>query len=88
MINIERHTIQLGTGDVDISILTSPNGNPVLAFSEMSVSPTPSNSIFMGFTDEQSIDDFISVLRAVKKKYYAKPELSHTQQFRIYSEET
>ena len=87
MINITRHTLQLGTGDVDINILSSPSGNPVLAFSEPMSSPTPGNSIFLGFTDDKSIDDFISILKAVKKKYYPSPELSHTQQFRIYTEE-
>ena len=87
MINITRHTVQLGTGDVDINILSSPSGNPVLAFSESMSSPTPDNSIFLGFTDDKSIDDFISILKAVKKKYYPSPELSHTQQFRIYTEE-
>ncbi len=87
MINITRHTVQLGTGDVDINILSSPSGNPVLAFSEPMSSPTSGNSIFLGFTDDKSIDDFISILKAVKKKYYPSPELSHTQQFRIYTEE-
>lgn len=87
MINITRHTVQLGTGDVDINILSSPSGNPVLAFSEPMSSPTSGNSIFLGFADDKSIDDFISILKAVKKKYYPSPELSHTQQFRIYTEE-
>ena len=87
MINITKHTVQLGTGDVDINILSSPSGNPVLAFSEPMSSPTSGNSIFLGFTDDKSIDDFISILKAVKKKYYPSPELSHTQQFRIYTEE-
>ena len=87
MINISRHTVQLGTGDVDIIILSSPSGNPVLAFSEPMSSPTSGNSIFLGFTDDKSIDDFISILKAMKKKYYPSPELSHTQQFRIYTEE-
>ena len=87
MIKLTRHTVQLGTGDVDINILSSPSGNPVLAFSEPMSSPTPGNSIFLGFTDDKSIDDFISILKAVKKKYYPSPELSHTQQFRIYTEE-
>ena len=87
MINISRHTVQLGTGDVDINILSSPSGNPVLAFSEPMSSPTPGNSIFLGFTDDKSIDDFISILKAVKKKYYPSPELSHTPQVRIYTEE-
>ena len=49
--------------------------------------PTPGNSIFLGFTDAESIDNFISILKAVKKKYYPSPEFSHTQQFRIYTEE-
>ena len=87
MINISRHTVQLGSGDVDINILSTPSGNPVLAFSEPMTSPTSGNSIFLGFTDDKSIDDFISILKAVKKKYYPSPELSHTQQFRIYTEE-
>ena len=87
MINISRHTVQLGTGDVDINILSSPSGNPVLAFSEPMSSPTSGNSIFLGFTDDKSSDDFISILKAVKKKYYPSPELSHTQQFRLYTEE-
>ena len=87
MINISKHTVQLGAGDVDINVLSSPGGNPILAFSEPLTSPTPVNSIFLGFTDGKSIDDFISVLKAVKKKYYPSPELSHTQQFRIYADE-
>ena len=87
MINISKHIVQLGSGDVDVNIISSPNGSPVLAFSEVSVNPTLTNSIFLGFSDEQSIDDFISILRVVKKKYYPKPDLSNTQQFRIYAEE-
>ena len=86
MINITRHTVQLGTGDVDINILSSPSGNPVLAFSEPMSSPTPGNSIFLGFTDAESMENFISILKAVKKKYYPSPEFSHTQRFSIYSE--
>ena len=33
MINFDKHTIRLGTGDVDINVLESPSGLPVLAFS-------------------------------------------------------
>ena len=87
MINISKHTVQLGAGDVDINVLSSPGGNPILAFSDPLTNPTPANSIFLGFTDGKSIDDFISVLKAVKRKYYPSPELSNTQQFRIYAEE-
>ena len=32
MINFDKHTIRLGTGDVDINVLESPSGLPVLAF--------------------------------------------------------
>ena len=87
MINISKHTVQLGSGDVDINVLSSPGGNPILVFTGPMENPTPDNSIFLGFSDGKSIDDFISVLKAVKKKYYPSQELSHTQQFRIYAEE-
>jgi len=87
MINISKHTVQLGSGDVDINVLSSPGGNPILVFTEPMANPTPDNSIFLGFSDGKSIDDFISVLKAVKKKYYPSPALSNTQQFRIYTEE-
>ena len=33
MINFDKHAIRLGTGDVDINVLESPSGLPVLAFS-------------------------------------------------------
>ncbi len=87
MINLDKHTVQIGAGDVDINVLSSPGGNPVLAFTPDGTDPTPANSIFLGFSSADSIDNFISVLKAVKKKYYPAPELSHTQQFRIYTEE-
>ena len=87
MINISKHTVQLGSGDVDINVMSSPGGHPILVFTEPMTNPTPDNSIFLGFSDGKSMDDFISVLKAVKKKYYPSPELSHTQQFRIYTEE-
>ncbi|MBQ9664631.1 MAG: hypothetical protein IJV40_15910 [Oscillospiraceae bacterium] len=87
MINLNKHTVQIGAGDVDVNVLSSPGGNPILAFTPVGANPTPSNSIFLGFSSAESIDNLISVLRAVKKKYYAAPELSHTQQFRIYTED-
>ncbi len=87
MINLNKHTVQIGTGDVDVNVLSSPGGNPILAFTPNGADPTYSNSIFLGFNSAESIDNFISVLKAVKKKYYPVPELSHTQQFRIYTEE-
>ena len=70
MININKHTVQIGTGDVDVNILTSPGGNPILAFSPKGVNPTPANSIFLGFASGESIDEFVSVLKVVRKKYY------------------
>ena len=82
MININKHTVQIGTGDVDVNILTSPGGNPILAFTEKGKDPTPANSIFLGFTSGESIDEFVSVLKVVRKKYYKG--LDETQQFRVY----
>ena len=87
MINLNKHTVQIGAGDVDVNVLSSPGGNPILAFTPEGTDPTPSNSIFLGFTSAESIDDFVSVLKAVKKKYYPAPEFSHTQQFRAFTED-
>ena len=87
MINLNKHTVQIGTGDVDVNVLSSPGGNPILAFTPVGTDPTPSNSIFLGFSSAESIDNLVSVLKAVKKKYYPAADLSHTQQFRIYTED-
>ena len=84
MINIEKHTIQLGAGDVDINVLESPSGAPVLALYNSNEEFTPSRSIFMGFDGRESIDGLISILRNIRRTYYPESKkslLTDTQRF-------
>ena len=84
MINIEKHTIQLGAGDVDINVLESPSGAPVLALFNSNEEFTPSGSIFMGFDGRESIDGLISILRSIRRTYYPESKKSlftDTQRF-------
>ena len=85
MINFDKHTIRLGTGDVDINVLESSSGYPVLAFSnsdeEFSMSGSMffsnsdeefsmSGSMFMGFDCAESIDGLITILRSIRRSYF------------------
>ena len=84
MINIEKHTIQLGAGDVDINILESPSGAPVLALFNSNEEFSPSGSIFIGFYGRESMDCLISILRSIRRTYYPDPKKSlftDTQRF-------
>ena len=84
MINIEKHTIQFGAGDVDISVLESPSGAPVLALFNSNAEFTPSGSFFMGFDGRESIDGLISILRSIRRTYYPEQKKSlftDTQRF-------
>ena len=87
MINIRKHTVQLGTGDVNISILESQSGKPVLAFTNEG-EEIGQDSIFMGFSNGESIDAMISYLKELRRTYYPqkKHSLSTTQQFHIFGE--
>lgn len=79
MINNEKHMIQLGTGDVDMQILSSPGGNPVIVFNNRWDEVGP-DSAFMGFANAESIDGFIEILKKVKREYYS---LNQTQRFNL-----
>ena len=84
MINFDKHTIRLGTGDVDINVLESPSGLPVLAFSNSDEEFSMSGSLFMGFDNAESIDGLITILRSVRRSYYPdrmKKALADTQCF-------
>ena len=86
MINFRKHTIQLGIGDVSVSVLESPSGAPVLAFYNSVEGFSPAASVFMGFDGGESIDDMISVLRTIRRSYYpepVRPVLADTQRFQI-----
>ena len=84
MINFDKHTIRLGTGDVDINVLESPSGLPVLAFSNYDEDFSMPGSLFMGFDSAESIDGLITILRSVRRSYYPdrmKKALADTQRF-------
>ena len=84
MINFDKHTIRLGTGDVDIYVLESPSGLPVLAFSNSDEEFSMSESLFMGFDGAESIDGLITILRSIRRSYFPanrKPAFSDTQRF-------
>ena len=84
MINFDKHAIRLGTGDVDINVLESPSGLPVLAFSNIDEEFSMSGSLFMGFDNAESIDGLITILRSVRRSYYPdrmKKALADTQRF-------
>ncbi len=87
MVNLEKHTIHLGTGDVGVQILQGGSVNrPIPVFSFYNLE-NESQRILMGFSTGESIDSLISALQHVKDVYYRaarKPEsLDDTQQFRI-----
>ena len=84
MINFDKHTIRLGTGDVDINVLESPSGLPVLAFSNYDEDFSMPGSLFMGFDSEESIDGLIKILRSIRRSYFPdgrKKALADTQRF-------
>ena len=84
MINFDKHTIRLGTGDVDINVLESPSGLPVLAFSNSDGEFSMSGCLFMGFDSAESIDGLITILRSIRRSYFperAKKALADTQRF-------
>ena len=84
MINFDKHAIRLGTGDVDINVLESPSGLPVLAFSNSDDEFSMSESLFMGFDNAESIDGLITILRSIRRSYYPdrrKKALADTQRF-------
>lgn len=84
MINFDKHTIRFCGGDINVDVLTTPSGRPVLAFSNKDKG-IGKESMFMGFDNGESIDGLISILRSVRRSYFpaAKPSLSSTQHFRI-----
>lgn len=84
MINFDKHTIRLGTGDVDINVLESPSGLPVLAFSNSDEELSMSGSLFMGFDNAESIDGLITILRSIRRSFFLdcrKKALADTQRF-------
>ena len=84
MINFDKHTIRLGTGDVDINVLESSSGYPVLAFSNSDEEFSMSGSMFMGFDSAESIDGLITILRSIRRSYFpdrANKALADTQRF-------
>ena len=84
MINFNKHTIRLGTGDVDINVLESPSGLPVLAFSNYDEDFSTPGSLFMGFDSAESIDGLITILRSIRRSYFPdsrKKALADTQRF-------
>ena len=84
MINFDKHTIRLGTGDVDINVLESPSGLPVLAFSNYDEDFSMPGSLFMGFDSAESSDGLITILRSVRRSYFPdhrKKALTDTQRF-------
>ena len=82
MINFDKHTIRFGSGDIDIDVIETDAGIPVLAFSNKGES-IGRDSLFIGFDSGESIDGLISILRNVRKTYYTQPKaaLSSTQSF-------
>ncbi len=85
MINLAKHTINLGTGDVGVTILqggSAENPIPVFAFYNKS---KEDERILMGFSSRDSIDSFIAALQHVRDVYYPLPKknLGDTQAFRI-----
>ena len=84
MINYDKHTIRLGTGDVDINVMESPSGYPVLAFSNCDEEFSITGSLFMGFDKAESVDGLIAILRSIRRSYFPvnrKAAFSDTQRF-------
>ena len=87
MVNLEKHTIHLGTGDVGVQILQGGSiSNPIPVFSFYNLE-NESQRILMGFSSKESLDSMIAALQHVKNVYYPSPKknrsLEDTQQFRI-----
>ena len=89
MIDLAKHSMHLGSGDVDIDVLESASGTPVIAFTNQYEDLSPANSFFLGFSNGESIDSMIAFLRNIRRTYYPQKEssLSSTQKFRIYVED-
>lgn len=88
MVNLEKHTINLGTGDVGVQILQGGSVEkpvPVFAFYNLS---DEDQRILMGFSSKDSIDGLIAALQHVRSVYYPpkkEKKLGDTQQFSINS---
>ena len=88
MIYLEKHTINLGTGDVGVQILQGGSVEkpvPVFAFYNLS---DEEQRIMMGFSSRESIDGLIAALQQVRSIYYPpkkERKLEDTQQFNIDS---
>ena len=85
MINLAKHTINLGTGDVGVSIVQGGSVEkpmPVFAFYNRD---NENERILMGFSSRDSIDSLIAALQHVRDVYYPLPKkrLGDTQAFRI-----
>ena len=87
MINLNKHTINLGTGDVGVQILqggTIEKPVPVISFYNLS---NEEQRILMGFSSKESIDGLIAALQNIRSVYYPTPKrqkrLEDTQQFTI-----
>jgi hypothetical protein len=85
MINLAKHTINLGTGDVGVKILQGGAPEkpiPVFAFYNQG---KEDERILMGFSSRDSIDSLIAALQHVRDVYYPlrKKKLGDTQAFRI-----
>ena len=87
MINLSKHTINLGTGDVGVHVLqggTVEKPIPVFAFYNLS---NEEECILMGFSSKDSIDSMIAALQNVRAIYYPAPvrkkTLGDTQQFKL-----
>ena len=86
MINLSKHTINLGTGDVGVHVLqggTLEKPIPVFAFYNLS----NEERFLMGFSSKDSIDSMIAALQNVRATYYPTPvrkkALGDTQQFKL-----
>ena len=87
MINLKKHTINLGTGDVGVHVLqggTVEKPIPVFAFYNLS---NEEERILMGFFFFFCIDSMIAALQNVRATYYPAPvrkkTLGDTQQFKL-----
>ena len=87
MINFDKHTVRFGAGDIDIDVIETSTGKPVLAFSNKGES-VGRDSLFVGFDIGESINGLITILRNIRRTYYSQPKatLGSTQSFRIYAE--
>lgn len=88
MINFKKHTIRFGGGDIDIDVIETESGKPVIAFSNQGEG-IGKESLYMGFDNGEAIDGLISILRSVRRTYYpqSRTSLSSTQKFKIYTDE-